>query len=68
MIQALTAASEPIELEKAWNLVDHMIRTFMPNDLGAASAANIIGALVCMIFVKHGESPDIVAKREARKN
>ena len=25
-------------------------------------------ALVCMIFVKHGESPDIVAKREAKKN
>lgn len=24
-------------------------------------------ALVCMIFVKHGESPDIVAKRQAKK-
>lgn len=24
-------------------------------------------ALVCMIFVRHGESPDIVAKREAKK-
>ncbi|MBQ8309669.1 MAG: glycerol-3-phosphate 1-O-acyltransferase PlsY [Clostridia bacterium] len=49
MIQAL-AATEPIEFEKAWNLVDQIIQSTYPNDLGVASVVNIIGALLCMIL------------------
>jgi len=50
MIQALTAAAEPIEFEKAWNLVDHIIRTTNSTDLGVAGAINIVGALLCMLL------------------
>ena len=50
MIQALTAAAESTVIEKAWCLVDEVIRSLGTQDVNAAFAINIIGAVLCMVL------------------
>ena len=50
MIQALTAAVESTVIEKAWCLVDEVIRSLGTQDVNAAFAINIIGAVLCMVL------------------
>ena len=65
MIQALTAAAEPIVIDKPWCLTDEIIRAVNSQDVNVAFAINIIGAILCMLlpYVLGSINPAILISR-----